>query len=192
MTHVGTDSGTEEAPQAPETEEAAETSAGTEPSSSEQDDWHEGLIAEGDAAGDYLERLLDILDYDGDIDLDVDGERAAVSIIGEGELTTLVGEDGAVLNALQELTRLAVAMETGRRSRLILDIAGYRAGRREELTELGRTTAAEVIATGEPIRLGAMNPFERKVVHDAVAAIDGVTSASEGEEPRRRVIVSPA
>ena len=88
------------------------------------------LVAEGDAAGDYLERLLDILDFDGDIDLDVEGERAVVSIIGDGDIDKLVGDHGEVLDALQELTRLAAMAETGQRSRLMLDIAGYRARRR--------------------------------------------------------------
>ena len=94
---------------------------------------HDLLVAEGDAAGDYLERLLDILDFDGDIDLDVEGERAVVSIIGEGDVDRLVGDHGEVLDALQELTRLAAMAETGQRSRLMLDIAGYRARRRAEL-----------------------------------------------------------
>jgi spoIIIJ-associated protein len=147
------------------------------------------LVEEGDAAGDYLERLLDILDYDGDIDLDVEGERAVVSIVG-GDLEKLVGDRGAVLDALQELTRLAVAQETGVRSRLMLDIGGYRARRRDELTKLGRETAQRVLSTGEAARLSPMNPFERKVVHDAVSTVDGVTSSSEGEEPRRRVVVT--
>jgi len=151
---------------------------------------HALLVAEGDAAGDYLERLLDILDFDGDIDLDVEGERAVVSIIGDGELSKLVGEHGEVLDALQELTRLAATIETGQRSRLMLDIAGYRARRRTELDELGRTLAAQVVASGEPVRLSPMNPFERKVVHDAVGRVDGAESSSEGEEPRRRVVIS--
>lgn len=153
---------------------------------------HDALVAEGDAAGDYLERLLDILDYDGDIDLDVEGERAVVSILGGSDIERLVGSEGEVLSALQELTRLAVGMETGQRSRLMLDIAGFRARRREELTALGRSTAQQVAESGRAVRLGAMNPFERKVVHDAVATVAGVTSSSEGEEPRRRVVVSPA
>jgi spoIIIJ-associated protein len=154
---------------------------------------HDQLVAEGDAAGDYLERLLDILDFDGDIDLDVEGERAVVSIIGDGDdIDKLVGERGEVLDALQELTRLAATAETGQRSRLMLDVAGYRAKRREELSELGTRTAREVLESGEPVRLAPMNPFERKVVHDAVAAVDGVESSSDGEEPRRRVVVSPA
>ena len=152
---------------------------------------HDMLVAEGDAAGDYLERLLDILDFDGDIDLDVEGERAVVSIIGGGDIDKLVGDHGEVLDALQELTRLAAMAETGQRSRLMLDIAGYRARRRTELGELGRTTAEQVAASGEAVRLAPMNPFERKIVHDAVGAVAGVESSSEGEEPRRRVVISP-
>lgn len=153
---------------------------------------HDLLVAEGDAAGDYLERLLDILDFDGDIDLDVEGERAVVSIIGDGDVDKLVGEHGEVLDALQELTRLAATAETGQRSRLMLDVAGYRARRRTELTDLGVSTAEQVRDGGEAIKLPAMNPFERKIVHDAVANVDGVESSSEGEEPRRRVVISPA
>jgi spoIIIJ-associated protein len=151
---------------------------------------HDQLVAEGDAAGDYLERLLDILDYDGDIDLDVEGERAVVSIIGSGDVERLIGEEGEVLEALQELSRLAATAETGQRSRLMLDIAGYRARRRDVLAELGRETAEQVLRTGEPVKLAVMNPFERKVIHDAVGTVEGVTSSSEGEEPRRRVVVS--
>lgn len=153
---------------------------------------HDTLVAEGDAAGDYLERLLDILDYDGDIDLDVEGERAVVSIVGSGDIEKLVGDDGEVLTALQNLTRLAVGLEVGGRSRLMLDVAGFRAERRRVLTELGKETAQQVLETGRPIRLDAMNPFERKVVHDAVATVAGVESASEGDEPHRRVVVALA
>ena len=161
------------------------------PSNGKRLDKHELLVAEGDAAGDYLERLLDILDFDGDIDLDVEGERAVVSIIGDGDVGKLVGERGEVLDALQELTRLAATAETGQRSRLMLDVAGYRARRRNELGELGVSTAEQVLDSGEEIKLPVMNPFERKIVHDAVATVAGVQSSSEGEEPRRRVVVSP-
>jgi spoIIIJ-associated protein len=149
------------------------------------------LEREGDIAADYLEALLDIADLDGDIDIDVEGTRASVSIVG-ADLSKLVGADGATLEALQELTRLAVARETGTRSRLMLDIGGYRARRREELSALGRATAQEVKDSGEPRRLDPMTPFERKVVHDAVAEVDGITSESEGEEPQRRIVVRPA
>jgi spoIIIJ-associated protein len=147
------------------------------------------LVREGDIAGDYLERLLDVLDYDGDIDLDVEAGRAVVSIDGGDDLEKLVGERGAVLEALQELTRLAVQQASGNRSRLMLDIAGWRQARRDELTELGTRTAKEVMESGESVRLRAMTPFERKVVHDAVARVKGVSSESEGEEPRRQVVV---
>jgi len=149
------------------------------------------LVQEGDVAGDYLERLLDILDVDGDIDLDVEGDRASVAVVG-GELTTLIGPGGATLEALQELTRLAVAQSTGTRSRLMLDIGGFRAKRRADLTDLAGEAAARVAASGTAERLSPMNPFERKVVHDVIAGADGVRSESEGEEPNRRVVVLPA
>ncbi|MGY1718200.1 MULTISPECIES: Jag family protein [unclassified Blastococcus] len=148
------------------------------------------LVREGDVAGDYLERLLDILDVDGDIDLDVEGDRASVAIVG-GRLDDLIGPDGATLEALQELTRLAVAQSTGVRSRLMLDVGGYRAKRRADLTSLAGETARRVSASGQPERLSPMNPFERKVVHDVIASVAGVHSESEGEEPRRRVVVLP-
>ncbi len=147
------------------------------------------LEREGEIAADYLEELLDIADLDGDIDMDVERDRALVSIVG-GDLDDLVGRDGVVLEAIQELTRLAVLTATGSRSRLMLDIGGYRAGRRAVLSELGRTTAEQVRSTGEPVRLEPMSPFERKIVHDAVAEA-GLSSESEGEEPRRFVVVLP-
>ncbi len=149
------------------------------------------LVREGDIAGDYLERLLDIADVDGDIDMDVEGERAVVAIVGDG-LDALVGQNGQVLEAVQELTRLAVVRETGVRSRLMLDIGGWRAARKEELTVIGTRAAQRSLESGERVRLAPMTPFERKVVHDAVAAVDGVRSESEGVEPERRVVVVPS
>jgi spoIIIJ-associated protein len=148
------------------------------------------LEQEGEIAADYLEGLLDIADLDGDIDMDVEGDRAAVSIVG-ADLKQLVGKGGAVLDAVQELTRLAVLRATGERSRLMLDIGGFRAARRTELTELGAKSAQQAKETGEPVRLAPMTPFERKVVHDAVAAA-GLRSESDGEEPNRRVVVYPS
>jgi spoIIIJ-associated protein len=145
------------------------------------------LEQEGDIAADFLEELLDIADLDGDIDMDVEGDRASVSVVG-GDLQALVGRDGEVLDALQELTRLAVYRETGQRSRLMLDVAGHRAARRDALIALAERTVKEVQASGESVRLDPMNPFERKVVHDAVAAA-GLRSESEGEEPHRQVVV---
>lgn len=151
------------------------------------------LEQEGEVAADYLEGLLDIADLDGDIDMDVEADRAAVSIIGDGsgrDLQKLVGRDGEVLEALQELTRLAVHRETGERSRLMLDIDGFRARKREELAGLGAKAAKEAQDGGEPVKLRPMTPFERKVVHDAVKAA-GLRSESEGEEPQRCVVVLP-
>jgi spoIIIJ-associated protein len=147
------------------------------------------LEDEGEIAADYIEGLLDIADLDGDIDMDVEGDRAVVSVVG-ATLDELVGDDGEVLEALQELTRLAVHRRTGTRARLMLDVGGFRAQRRIELAELGRSVAAEVSRTGEPKKLRAMSPFERKIIHDAVA-LAGLRSESEGEEPNRRVVVFP-
>ncbi|MCE4943341.1 MULTISPECIES: Jag family protein [Streptomyces] len=152
------------------------------------------LEQEGEIAADYLEGLLDIADLDGDIDMDVEADRASVSIIGDSDsrdLQKLVGRDGEVLEALQELTRLAVHRETGDRSRLMLDISGFRARKREELAKVGTSAAEEAKSTGQPVKLDPMTPFERKVVHDAVAAA-GLRSESEGEEPQRCVVVLPA
>lgn len=148
------------------------------------------LENEGEIAADYLEELLDIADLDGDLDMDVEGDRAAVSIVG-GDVRQLVGRDGEVLEALQELTRLAVYRETGERSRLMLDIGGFRADKRSRLEKLAAGAVEEVRGSGERKALDAMTPFERKVVHDAVAAA-GLSSESEGEEPRRHVVVLPA
>jgi spoIIIJ-associated protein len=148
------------------------------------------LEREGDIAADYLEVLLDIADLDGDIDIDVEGDRAAVSVVGPG-LDRLIGNGGATLDALQELTRLAVHRETGVRSRLMLDVGGHRARRREELSALGAAAAARVAETGQAERLAPMTPFERKIVHDAVATVDGVETESEGEEPERLVVIRP-
>ena len=147
------------------------------------------LEQEGEIAADYLEELLDIADLDGDLDMDVEGDRASVSIVG-AELRQLVGEKGEVLDALQELTRLAVYRETGERSRLMLDVSGFRADRRAQLVTLAETKIAEAREAGQPVSLEPMSPFERKVVHDAVAAA-GLTSESEGVEPRRYVVILP-
>lgn len=152
------------------------------------------LEREGEVAADFLERLLDIADLDGDIDVDVDGDRAAVAIVDseDGRVPRrLVGPDGRVLEALQELTRMAVHAATGDRSRLMLDVAGYRAERRRSVVARARSVIDEVKAAGEPQRMDPMTAFERKVVHDEVLAA-GLHSESEGAEPRRYVVVSPA
>ena len=139
---------TEESDRARETAEETRARGRRAPTGSRQ------LEHEGDIAADYLEELLDIADLDGDLDMDVEGDRAAVSIVG-ADLSQLVGANGEVLEALQELTRLAVYRETGERSRLMLDISGYRADRRTELEKLAEETVARVKETGEPVSLDA-------------------------------------
>ena len=166
-----------------ETSEAAETTEKETPPA-------DLLEKEGDAAADYLEALLDICDLDGDIDIDVEGDRAQVSIVevNSGDLSILVGPDGEVLDALQDLARLAATQATGHRSRLMLDIAGHRLARRKELEQIAQAAIDEVQSTGEPVRLAAMNAFERKVVHDVVTNA-GLVSESEGVDPDRRIVV---
>ena len=187
-------SSTEEITEAEAPAEApAETAGGDlteEPAGSAREGRLARLEQEGDIAADYLEELLDIADLDGDLDMDVEGDRAMVSIIG-ADLHQLVGRDGEVLDALQELTRLAVYRETGERSRLMLDISGHREQKRQELVALAQQKIAEVRASGAPVSLSPMTSFERKVVHDAVTAA-GLTSESEGAYPRRFVVILPA
>ncbi|MBX6390519.1 MAG: single-stranded DNA-binding protein [Frankia sp.] len=149
------------------------------------------LEQEGEIAADYIEGLLDIVDMDGDLDLDVEGNRAVVAVVGDG-LEKLIGPNGEVLEALQELTRLAVLQKTGERSRLMLDVGGHRARRRAELRELATEVAKRVLGGSKREKLAPMTPFERKVVHDVIAGLDGVRSESEGEEPNRCVVVLPA
>lgn len=152
------------------------------------------LEREGEVAADFLEQLLDIADLDGDIEVDIDGDRASVAVVDseEGRVPRrLVGTNGKVLEALQELTRLAVQAETGERSRLMLDVAGHRAERRAALVTLAREVAERVKSTGEREALEPMSAFERKVVHDEVLAA-GLSSESEGAEPNRHVVVLPA
>jgi spoIIIJ-associated protein len=148
------------------------------------------LEEEGDIAADYLEGLLDIADLDGDIDIDVENGRAALAIVG-GKLNHLVGDQGQVLDALQELTRLAVQTSTGDRSRLMLDIEGFRSGRKSELKKLAEKMAEKAKTTGSSIKLDPMNAFERKVIHDTIQDL-GLTSESDGEDPDRYVVIYPA
>lgn len=152
------------------------------------------LEREGDIAADFLEELLDILDMDGDIDISVEAGRPKVAVVSDGpsaDLKRLVGPDGEVLDALQDLARLAVQSGTGELSRLMVDIADFRAGRRERLAEQAREAIAKVNESGASVSLPAMNAFERKVVHDVVLEA-GMVSESEGEDPHRYVVVRPA
>lgn len=166
----------------PPTEAEAPAAAATKPSSAE-----EALLSDGDLVADYLEELLDIADLDGDIENSVVNGRAHIVIDTDDE--RLVGKEGQVLEALQELCRLVVMTETGSRSRLTLDVAGYRERRRVELVAIAKDAIAEVLETGEKVRMAPLNAYERKIVHDEVASA-GLVSESEGEPPLRRVVVS--
>ena len=192
-TDTETDTETETVPEDGGLETGAETSAETgadDAGKAGRPSKVQRLEAEGDIAADYLEELLDIADLDGDLDMDVEGDRASVQIDGD-DLQMLVGGNGEVLEALQELTRLAVYRETGERSRLMLDIGGHRAEQRTRLVALAEKSIAEVKEKGEPLSLEPMSAFERKVVHDAVAGA-GLSSESEGAEPKRHVVILPA
>ncbi len=158
------------------------------------DETRKALESEGDIAADFLEELLDILDMDGDIDISVEAGRPKVAVVADGpnqDMKRLVGPDGEVLEALQDLARLAVQSETGNMSRLMLDIADFRAGRKEQLAEKARGSIAEVRESGKPFSMPPMNAFERKVVHDVVLEA-GLVSESEGEDPDRHVVIKPA
>ena len=177
-----------EQPDTARTEQSASTDAA--PAGADRPSRRARLEQEGEIAADYLEELLEITDLDGDLDMDVEGDRATVSIVG-ARLPALIGRQGEVLEALQELTRLAVFRETGERSRLMLDVSGHRSERRTALEQQAADVIAQVRDSGEKVSLDPMSPFERKVVHDAVAAA-GLSSESEGAEPRRYVVVLPS
>jgi len=171
----------------PETETAASPDGEVRPTASASDS---DLFAQSEVAADYVEGLLDILDYDGDIDEVVQGGRPVVEVVGD-RLHALVGQGGATLEALQELTRLAIFRQTGSPSRLLLDVGGYRDTRRKELISIAKNAAERVKQHGEAVRLEPMNAFERKCVHDVINATTGVESESEGVEPHRRIVVHP-
>jgi spoIIIJ-associated protein len=171
-------------------DEKADADASAEAEQSSEPVGDEELFHQSEIAADYVEGLLDILDFDGDIDELVSGGRPMVEVVGE-RLGALVGPRGATLEALQELTRLAVYRETGTPSRLLLDVGGYRANRKKELVAVAKNAIEKVREHGEPVRLDPMSAFERKCVHDVVNAAEGVESESEGVEPNRRIVVHP-
>lgn len=153
------------------------------------------LEEEGEIAADYIEELLDTADIDGDIDIEVRDGRTYVSVVTEdgqdAELGALVGANGEVLDSLQELVRLAVLSATERRSRLVLDVAGYREERAEALREMAQTAVAKVQSTGDSVHLDPLSAYERKIIHDAVAEA-GLISESEGEGAGRHIVISAA
>ena len=177
-----------------DTEQDVDSDAGAEGAEGSEDKGTSAsrLEEEGDVAADYLEELLDIADIDGDIDIEVRNGRTYISIVAEEEsegLDSLIGKDGEVLEALQELTRLAVLSATENRSRLVLDINGYRSERAGELQKIAEDAVTSVKESGETVALEPMSAYERKIVHDAVADL-GLISESEGEGADRHIVVS--
>jgi spoIIIJ-associated protein len=169
---------------------AADAESGDVGEETKDEPGEEDLFQQSEIAADYVEGLLDVLDMDGDIDELIANGRPVVEVVG-GRLQSLVGPRGATLEALQDLTRLAVFRRTGSPSRLLLDVGGYRATRRNELAAVARNAIERVREHGEPVRLEPMSAFERKCVHDVINATDGVVSESQGEEPNRRIMVRP-
>ncbi|KJY64019.1 MULTISPECIES: Jag family protein [Bifidobacterium] len=150
----------------------------------------EQLNEEADVAADYLEGLLDIVDYEGDIEMGVRNHRPTVQIVADDDtdIKHLIGKDGEVVDALQQLTRLAVQQKIGERSHLIVDVDGFLRRKREHLREQALDVIDEVRETSDPVNMKPMNSFERKIVHDMVRE-EGLKSRSHGEEPHRYVTV---
>ncbi len=148
------------------------------------------LDEEADLAADFVEGLLDSMDLPGDIEIEITEEQALLNLedVGSG---LLIGRRGATLDALQELIRCAVQRQTERRSHVRVDVEGYRSRYVEKLRDRAREAIAQVRESGEPVRLDPMDPYERKLMHDLVAKTGGVTSSSEGTEPKRRVVIHP-
>ena len=163
---------------APEATESAESSA-------------KALEEEGDIAADYLEELLDIFDLDGDIDIDVRQGRAYLEVTANGDSNLSLISDPETVEALQELTRLAVQVKTTNFSRLILDVGGSRQARVDELTRIVNKLIAKVKDTGEAVPMKPMSSYEHKIVHDVISEA-GLVSESEGEGRERHIVIRPA
>ena len=147
---------------------------------------------QGEVARGFLVGLLERIGADAAVGIrEIDEDTIEMAVTGD-DLGTLIGPKGATLTAVQDLTRTVVQRRTGgRNGRILVDIAGYREKRREALERFAHRLADEVKATGERRVLEPMHPADRKVIHDTVNAIDGVATESEGEEPRRRVVILP-
>ena len=160
---------------------------GPEPTESELDE-------QADVAADFLEGLLEVMDIDADVETNLEHGRMYVEIWApegdQDEMGMFIGHHGAVLDAMQELTRIVVSQATGQRCRITVDIEDYQKRKRSRLVSQARDVAKRVQRTGESEAFEAMNAYERKIVHDAVADMGGVESSSEGEDPDRYVVVS--
>jgi spoIIIJ-associated protein len=150
------------------------------------------LEEQAEVAEEFLLGLLDRMDVDAEVDHNVvDGVMYVDILAGQDAegMGLLIGRHGQTLDALQEVVRCAVQRRTESRCRVMVDVEDYRKRRRSQLIQRAKSVAARVGRTGRPERMDAMNPYERKIVHDAAAEVGGVETASEGEEPDRRVVI---
>lgn len=149
------------------------------------------LEEQADAVADFLEELLDRMDIDAVAEPTTRGDHMYVDIVDgpEEDLALLIGRGGQTLDAIQELTRMVVGRQLDERIRVVVDVEDYRKRREDRLAEIGRGAAARALESGDEIELEPMNPYERKIVHDAVAELEGVASVSRGEDPNRFIVV---
>jgi spoIIIJ-associated protein len=161
-----------------------------------QDVSEDDLEEQGEVAAEFLEGLLARMGLTADVEPTFEDGTMYVDVLGEGpddeDMGLLIGRHGQTLEALQELTRVAVGQRTGLRARIVVDVEDYKRRQRSRLEAKAREVAKRVSRSGREEELEPMSPFDRKLVHDAVATIGGVTSASRGEEPDRRVVIRPA
>ena len=169
-----------------ETPEVLEETTETKEASSVKD-----LEEEGEVAADYLEELLDIFDLDGDINIDVRQGRAYLEITADEESNLRLISNPETVEALQELTRIAVQTKTQSFSRLILDIAGSRQAKLDSLTKIVNRIIAKVKETNAPVAMKPMSSYERKIAHDLIGEA-GLISESEGEGKERHIVAKPA
>ena len=178
-----------------EADEAAEASAaGDDAEAGARDEDMDDLDDQADAAADFLEGLFDVMDLDAVVEFTYEEGTMYVDVLGNGpeeEMGLLIGKHGLTLDGLQELVRTAVQRATGMRCRVLVDVEDYRKRRRAQLVRRAREAGRRVRSTGKPMTLEPMSSYERKVIHDAIAEIAGVDSASEGEEPDRKVVLRP-
>ena len=151
------------------------------------------LDDQADAAADFIEDLLARMGLDASVEPNLEDGTMYVDILGSGpdddDMALLIGRHGQTLEALQELTRHVVMRKTGLRCRVIVDVEDYRKRQRDRLVAKARDAAKRVVRTGREEELEPMTPFDRKVVHDAVATIEGVESSSTGVDPDRHVVI---
>lgn len=150
-----------------------------------------GAATPGDAGREFILDVLDALEMDCDVEVEETEDGSwRLDVVGEGA-GDLIGRYGDTINALQYLTTLVILKRTGEHTRVLLDAEGYRDRRQAALVEMARSLADEVKRMGQEAELDPLNPFERRIVHNALTDHPDVMTYSEGAEPDRRVIIAP-